>query len=103
VKIESFSERCVTALMDLIKNKVNYVVQEVIIVMKDVFRKFPNRYEFVIPPLCENLENLDEPECKMAIIWIIGENSHRIDNANELIEYFLENFNEEPVQVFKVN
>lgn len=34
VKIEPAAERCVTALLDLIKNKVNYVVQEAIIVIK---------------------------------------------------------------------
>lgn len=99
IKIEQATERCVTALLDLLKNKVNYVVQEAIIVIKDIFRKFPNRYEGIIPTLCESLDSLDEPEAKAAMIWIIGENAHRIENANELMEYFLENFKVEPVQV----
>ena len=93
------AERCVSALLDLIKNKVNYVVQEAIIVIKDMFRKYPNRYEAIIPALCENLDSLDEPEAKAAMIWIIGEYAQRIENANELIEYFLENFKFEPSQV----
>lgn len=34
VKIESATERCITALLDLIHTKVNYVVQEAIVVIK---------------------------------------------------------------------
>ena len=30
-------------LLELIQTKVNYVVQEAVIVIKDIFRKFPNR------------------------------------------------------------
>lgn len=59
-------------LLDLIKTKVNYVVQEVVIVIKDIFRKYPNRYESVVAALCNNLESLDEPEAKASMIWIIG-------------------------------
>ena len=34
--------------------QVNYVVQEAIIVIKDIFRKYPNRYESIIATLCES-------------------------------------------------
>lgn len=33
------------------------------------------------------------------MIWIIGEYAERIDNADELLETFLETFPEEPAQV----
>lgn len=99
VKIESSAERCVAALLELIQNKVNYVVQEAIVVMKDIFRKYPDRYESIIPTLCENLESLDEPEAKAAMVWIIGENAQRIENAAELIQFFMENFKFETSQV----
>jgi vesicle coat complex subunit len=49
--------------------------------------------------LCENLEALDEPEAKGSLIWIIGEYAERIDNADDLINIFLENFKEENPQV----
>lgn len=38
------AERCVSTLLDLIQTKVNYVVQEAIVVIKDIFRKYPNKY-----------------------------------------------------------
>lgn len=39
------AERCVSTLLDLIQTKVNYVVQEAIVVIRDIFRKYPNKYE----------------------------------------------------------
>lgn len=99
IKLERAAERCINVLLELIQTKVNYVVQESIVVIKDIFRKYPNRYESVIGTLCENLENLDEPEAKASMIWIIGEYAERIDNADELLESFLENFQDEPATV----
>jgi vesicle coat complex subunit len=45
IKVEQAAERCVSTLIDLIQTKVNYVVQEAIIVIKDIFRKYPNKYD----------------------------------------------------------
>ncbi|KAH7280229.1 hypothetical protein KP509_37G056900 [Ceratopteris richardii] len=99
IKLERAAEKCIGVLLDLIKIKVNYVVQEAIIVIKDIFRRYPNMYESIIATLCENLDTLDEPEAKASMIWIIGEYAERIDNADELLESFLETFPEEPAQV----
>ncbi|PPD97707.1 hypothetical protein GOBAR_DD05310 [Gossypium barbadense] len=99
IKLERAAERCISVLLELIKIKVNYVVQEAIIVIKDIFRRYPNTYESIIATLCESLDTLDEPEAKASMIWIIGEYAERIDNADELLESFLESFPEEPPQV----
>ena len=95
IKIESAADKCVQVLLDLIKSKVNYVVQEAVIVTCDIFRKYPYHYEGIIPNLCESLESLDGAESRAALIWIIGEYAGRIDNASEILEYFLETFKEE--------
>ena len=58
-----------------------------------------HRYESIIAVLCENLDTLDEPEAKASMIWIIGEYAERIDNADELLEQFLETFPEETALV----
>lgn len=99
IKVETSAERCVSTLLDLIQTKVNYVVQEAIVVIKDIFRKYPNKYESIISTLCENLDTLDEPEARASMIWIIGEYAERIDNADELLESFLEGFHDENTQV----
>lgn len=87
--------------MELIQTKINYVVQEAIIVIKDIFRKYPNRYESIIATLCDNLDTLDEPEAKASMIWIIGEYAERIENADELLESFVDGFHDESAQVIK--
>ncbi|KAG0801948.1 hypothetical protein G6F22_000747 [Rhizopus arrhizus] len=99
VKIETASDKCITTLLELIQTKVNYVVQEAIIVIRDIFRKYPNQYESIISTLCENLDDLDEPEAKASMIWIIGQYADRIENADQLLEDFLYTFLEEPYEV----
>lgn len=54
------AERCVSTLLDLIQTKVNYVVQEAIVVIKDIFRKYPNKY-VPISPLFFLLPELPSP------------------------------------------
>ncbi|KAH9984404.1 Adaptor protein complex beta subunit [Russula vinacea] len=99
VKIEAGAERCVNVLLDLIATRVSYVVQEAVVVMKDIFRRYPSTYEGVIPTLCANLEELDEPEAKASLIWIVGEYANKIENADELLSVFVDTFTEESYSV----
>lgn len=66
---------------------------------QDIFRKYPHSYEAVIPTLCANLDELDEPEAKASLIWIIGEYAEKIENADELLAIFLDGFKEESYAV----
>lgn len=99
IKLERASEKCVHVLIEIIKTKISYVVQEAVVVIKDIFRRYPNQYESIISLLCDNLEALDEPEAKASMIWIIGEYAEAIDRADELLEPFLDTFKDEPPQV----
>ncbi|AFR94503.2 clathrin binding protein [Cryptococcus neoformans C23] len=99
IKIDEAAGRCVSVLMELIETRVSYVVQEAVIVVKDIFRKYPHSYEGIIPALCANLEELDEPEAKASLIWLIGEYAEKIENADELLGAFLETFREESYTV----
>ena len=67
--------------------------------IRNIFRKYPNRYESIISTLCENLDSLDEPEAKAAMIWIIGQYADRIENSDVLLDDFLYSFAEESVEV----
>ncbi|RFU27907.1 hypothetical protein B7463_g8452, partial [Scytalidium lignicola] len=98
IKIESACEKCVNTLLDLIATKVNYVVQEAVVVIKDIFRKYPG-YEGIIPTLCKYIDELDEPNARGALIWIVGEYAEKISNADEILAGFVEGFMEEFTQV----
>ena len=99
IKISVAADLCITVLVALVETKVNYVVQEAIVVIKDIFRRYPNEYEGIIGTLCENLDALDTPDAKAAMIWIVGEYADRIENSDELLDDFLFTFLEEPVEV----
>jgi vesicle coat complex subunit len=105
IKLEQSSDICVQALFECLKTKVmldhqvNYVIQEAIIVMRDIFRRYPNKYESILVELCKNLSSIDEPEAKSAMIWIIGEYIEIIANANKLLGTYLEGFKEETTDV----
>ncbi len=99
IKVEAAADQCIQALLNLLDMKVSYVVQEAVIVTKDIFRRYPGQYEGIIPKLCEHLDALDESESKAAMVWIIGQFGNRIDNADELLDDLCYTFLEESVEV----
>ncbi|PBK96808.1 Adaptor protein complex beta subunit [Armillaria gallica] len=99
IKVEAASDSCIQTLLGLIETKVTYVVQEATIVIKDIFRRYPGKYEGIIPTLCENLDVLDEPEAKAAMVWIIGQFANIIDNADELLDDLCYTYTDESVEV----
>lgn len=102
IKIETACEKCVNTLLDLINTKVNYVVQEAIVVIKDIFRKYPG-YEGIIPTLCKCIDELDEPNARGSLIWIVGEYAEKISNAGDILAGFVDGFNEEFTQVCRLD
>lgn len=99
IKIESAARQCINTLLELVATKVTYIVQEATVVIRNIFRKYPNEYESIISTLCENLDSLDEPEAKAAMIWIIGQYASRIENSDVLLEDFLYSWADETVEV----
>ncbi|KAI0023112.1 adaptin N terminal region-domain-containing protein [Xylariomycetidae sp. FL0641] len=99
IKIEPAARSCINLLLELVATKVPYIVQEATVVIRNIFRKYPNQYESIIGTLCEHLDSLDEPEAKAAMVWVIGQYADRIENSDALLEDFLYSFAEEPVEV----
>lgn len=99
IRISTDSDKCVKLLIELLSLGVGHITQEVVVVMKDIFRKYPHKYEGFIKDMCSNLDILVEADSKTALIWIIGEYSTQIPNAIELLEHFLESFKHESSMV----
>jgi vesicle coat complex subunit len=101
VVFEEHAKSCVDHLVSLIQSKIHYVVQECIVVSVNIFRRYPNKYEHIIAKICQSLnDNLDDHRAKAAMVWILGEYSHIITNAAELMdELFLDDFLEEATDV----
>jgi AP-2 complex subunit beta-1 len=99
IKVELAGDDCINALLSLIETNISYVVQEAVIVTKDIFRRYPGKYEGIIPKLCETLSSLEESEAKASLIWIIGQFANRIDNADELLDDLVYSFLDESTEV----
>ena len=102
IKLEKAAQRCVETLVELVKTQVSFVIQEAIIGLKDIFRRYPNTFEGAMTIINENLRTLDDPEAKAALIWIIGEYSDRIEGAENQLIKFIDNLKEEPY-VIQIN
>jgi AP-2 complex subunit beta-1 len=100
IKIPSSVNECMDILIELLKTGIPYIVQEIAIVSKDIFRKYPGKYETkVLTLLCDNVDIYDEPESKTSIIWIIGHYSDQIPKADQLLTRYLEKYLDEPKEV----
>ncbi|EMR08145.1 hypothetical protein PNEG_03582 [Pneumocystis murina B123] len=99
IKFESITERCINILLALIETKIPYIIQESILVIKNIFRKYPNKYESIISIICSNLNNFNDPEAKAAVIWIIGQYSNMIENSHQLLNNFFSTFSDETLEV----
>ncbi|EMR08424.1 hypothetical protein PNEG_03260 [Pneumocystis murina B123] len=98
IKIEEGADQCINLLLDLVNTKINYVVQEVVVVIKDIFRKYPNKYNGIIPAICENMSLFDEPNAKSSFIWIIGEYSEKISDSRDILLSYINFFKDEDIQ-----
>lgn len=96
IKLEQAAQRCVETLVELVKTQVGFVIQEAVIGLRDIFRRYPNTFEGAMTIVNENLRTLDDTEAKAALIWIIGEYSDRIDGAENQLLKFIDNIKEEP-------
>lgn len=74
-------------------------MQEATVVIRNIFRKYPNQYESIIGSVIQNIDELDEPEAKAAVIWIIGQYADRIENSDGLLQDYLATFHDETIEV----
>ena len=95
IKLENMADKCVHALFECWQKKAAYMIQESVIVMRDIFRKYPKRYEGILTQIFKNIEIITESEAKSAMIWIIGEYCKIIENAGVLLMKYLESFHDE--------
>ena len=101
VNFESAAGYCVDKIVALVKTKVQYVIQECIVVAVDIFRRYPMTYLGIVGEICGALDGpLDDHRAKAAMVWILGEYADRIGNAGDLIDsLFLDDFLEDTPDV----
>ncbi len=104
IKFEKASGKCVEILLELLNNRINYAINQVVIVSRDILRKWPHFTKQILPFLCgdggadtgeEILDSLEDDEARAAMIWIIGQFSNQIPKVIDKLDYFVETLIEE--------
>lgn len=96
---EEAAHDCVDALLELLEFGVDYVVQEIISVFRNILRKHPKKFESIISELVKYSEFVQEPESKNAMIWIITNYSYTLPNYLDFFQVFFSDIVEETSEV----
>lgn len=99
LKIPESSNRCVDILASLIEGKAEYAIEESIVVLTNLLRKYPGKFESVISKLCSNIIQIKESNARSSLIWILGEYCEKIESVDVILDQFLDSFQDEPQNV----
>ncbi|GMM55499.1 Apl1 protein [Maudiozyma humilis] len=100
---EKSAQKCVDILLHLLEFGVDYVIQEIISVFRNILRKYPTDFKRDIRTLVRYAEYAQETESRNAMIWIITQYSDILPDYLELFETFSQNvLNEAPEVQFSL-
>ena len=90
----------VKIIEQIAENGQHVALQEAVIVARDIFRRFPNKYEKLVKCCVDKVAIFTEPDAKAAIAWIVGEHAPKIPEVPRLFEeHFVGSFLEDPHSV----
>ncbi|KAI5963837.1 hypothetical protein KGF57_001212 [Candida theae] len=99
VKLENAAERCVEVLCGLISTGVTYIVQEAAIVVKNIVRRYPRRYDYAVDELVKYCQIFEEPDAKASMIWMVGQFCKTIPNPKKHLFLLMTSFTDDPIEV----
>ncbi|KAI0461685.1 hypothetical protein LJB42_004758 [Komagataella kurtzmanii] len=100
IKLEDIATDAVLVLSDLIELKVPHILQEVVVVFKRIVRRYPYLHSKMLNNLMENVDMIEEPGSRLAIVWLIGKyNTAMEKNAVSLLKKIGQNFREDNSEV----
>lgn len=99
VKLTHAASICVEIIVDLISNGVSYIVQEAVVVLKNIVRRYPGQFDFAIVELANHYKLMDESDAKSATIWILGQYCTLIEDSFPKFAEISEGYKEEPSEV----
>lgn len=99
-RVPTHVSKCGLILMEFIATEHEHLVQSSIIAMKDLLRMYPEELKAHVPDMFHNVKLvMFDPESLASLLWILGEYCHLIENAPNILLYFIDSFTEEPLQV----
>lgn len=96
---EDSASECCETLLHLLDFGVDFVLQEIISVFKNILRKYPDRFKGYVTELIRYIDNVQEPESINAMIWIITYYANDIPNYLEVFKQFATNIRSHPLEI----
>jgi vesicle coat complex subunit len=95
MQLDAAADEAIDHMLTFLDYNNEIVSTESVIILKDLLRKYPERYEEVLPALRKCLTEIDDTEGKLAVIWMIGEYGDAIEDAPYILEPFIDSFGDE--------
>lgn len=100
IKIEKCSKKAVEVLYELFINRGEYAVEEIIIVVQNILRRYPKTFLSTVITIVADLkiDDLARSDSLSSYMWILGEYSKEIPHLENKLTYIVENFDDfEPI------
>ncbi|VEU22995.1 DEKNAAC104069 [Brettanomyces naardenensis] len=96
IKIEQVSKKAVEVLYELYMNRSTYVLEQLIIVIQNILRRYPTKYlPTVITVIADlNFDDLSTPESLSSYIWILGQYCKQIPHLEDRLQTMASQFQE---------
>ena len=97
-KFEKSMKLCVDCIIEIFKYNNEFTIDEGMIVIRDILRKFENekKPKDLLKIINENIcEKVNLPNSKAALLFILGEYSNEIKNSYNMIKKFYDDFDNE--------
>ena len=93
------ADPCVAALKTIMQGRADYALQESVMVVKDILRKYPDRYGYIVTMLCDHIPSLYESPAKVSMIWILGHFCDRVEGSTDALHDYTLSFLDESSDV----
>ncbi|ODV97523.1 hypothetical protein PACTADRAFT_37171 [Pachysolen tannophilus NRRL Y-2460] len=94
IKLQKSSKLAVDILYDLLTTRTSYVINEGIIVLQNILRRYPEAFVTTIIPIIADLsiDDLDEPESISSYVWIVGQYCKSIPHLDLKLQQIISNY-----------
>ncbi|ODV86610.1 hypothetical protein CANARDRAFT_27037 [[Candida] arabinofermentans NRRL YB-2248] len=96
IKLSKISKKAIDVLYELFINRAEYVLDQLVIVLQNVLRKYPKEYLTTVITIISdlNFEDINDAESISSYVWIIGEYSREIPHLETKLTNLVKQFQE---------
>lgn len=100
IKLDDAATSCADVLANLSASGIPTIVQETVIVWKNIYRKYPGKYEKqTIGTIVSYSDLIEDPEAKCSFLWIVGSYPELIPLVLDLLKDFTHTIKQDLVDV----